>query len=293
MLNFSPRLCVTQVFCSCCLVALLPATTAGFAQTSDQTECNKIYSYAFEHALVNKPIGEVVRSVGERFLGKPYEAHTLDGAGEETLVADLHSFDCVTLVENAAALSRCIKGNRLSFDAYRRELQQLRYRGGVIDGYPSRLNYFTEWIADNERKGIVKDVTKEIGGVPLQKTINFMSTHRNSYPKLSSDTVFAAIKRTEDTLSMRECYRIPASRIARVESKIHSGDIIAITTKIDGLDVSHTGIAVRSDDGKLRYLHAPDVGIPVQITHETLAEHVKKFPAYTGIIVVRPVEPND
>jgi hypothetical protein len=270
---------------------LLPL--AAFAQNPGQAECNRIFSHAFEHALVNKPIGEVVRRVGEEFLGKPYEAHTLDGAGEEQLVVDLRSFDCVTLVENALALSRCIKRNRLSFDAYRHELQQLRYRGGVIAGYESRLNYFTEWIADNARKGLVKDVTREIGGVPFRKKINFMSTHRSAYPRLSSDSAFAAVRRTEDTLSRSEWYRIPVSKIARVESRIRTGDIIAITTKIDGLDVSHTGIAVRSEDGKLRYLHAPDVGSVVQVTKETLAEHVRRFPAYTGILVARPVEPND
>jgi N-acetylmuramoyl-L-alanine amidase-like protein len=250
-----------------------------------------VFSYAFEHALIKKPIGDLITSIGRQFLGKPYEAHTLDGPGEEHLVVDLHSFDCVTFIENTGALARCIKQNRLTLDRFRAELQLLRYRGGVIRGYASRLHYFTEWIADNEKKGIVKDVTKEIGGTPYRKTIDFMTSHRASYPGLSDDSVFSGMRQIEDTLSGRVIYQIPRSRIARLQSKIRSGDIIAITTDLSGLDVSHTGIAVRLDDGSLHYMHAPNVRGSVLISRETLEAHVKKFPSYTGIIVVRPLEP--
>jgi hypothetical protein len=271
--------------------ALTLAPQISLAQTDDGLICNRLFSYAFEHALIKKPIGELIVSVGEQFVGKPYEAHTLDGPGGERLVVDLHSFDCVTLIENAAALSRCIKENRLSFDRFRSELQLLRYRGGTIAGYASRLNYFTEWIADNERKGLVKDFTKELGGTPYRKTIDFMTSHRAAYPALSEDSVYAAIRRVEDTLSGRPIYHIPRSRIARLQSKIQTGDIIAITTDLPGLDVSHTGIAVRLGDGTLHYMHAPNVHGSVLISRETLEAHVRKFPSYTGIIVVRPLEP--
>jgi hypothetical protein len=272
-------------------LALLDGTAHG--QTGDRTICNRIFSRSFEHALINKPIGEIVAAVGKEFLGAPYEAHTLDGPGEERLVADLRSFDCVTFVENVSALSRCIKRNRLSFDAYLRELERFRYRAGAVDGYASRLHYFTEWIADNETKGIVKDITRELGGEPVRKPLDFMTSHRASYPKLAADSVYTLLREVEDTLRGRVYYHIPKSRIAAMESRIQTGDIIAMTTSVKGLDVSHTGIAVRLEDRTLHYLHAPNVHGAVRLSAETLAAHLLRFPSYTGIIVARLVEPNE
>jgi hypothetical protein len=275
------------------LPVLALASEIAFAQSEDALICNKLFSYAFEHALIKKPIGDLIVAVGGQFLGKPYEAHTLDTPGEERLVVDLHSFDCVTLVEDACALARCIKQNRLTFDTFQSELQLLRYRGGAIRGYASRLHYFTEWIADNEKKGLVKDVSKELGGAPYRKTIDFMTSHRASYPKLSEDSAYSALRSIEDTLSARAIYHIPRSQISRLQSGIRSGDIIAITTGLPGLDVSHTGIAVRTEDGTLHYMHAPNVHGIVQISRETLEAHIRKFRSYTGIIVIRPIEPGE
>jgi hypothetical protein len=263
----------------------------AMSQSEDKAICNRMFSFAFEHALINKPIGDVVTTIGRQFVGKPYEAHTLDEPGKEHLVVDLRGFDCVTLIENVLAISRCIKENRLTFEDYRRELQSLRYRGGVIDGYSSRLHYFTDWISDNGGKGILKDVTRELGGTPVRKKLNFMTAHRASYAGMSDDSTFARIKRFEAGLDSSTLYYIPTSRIAELQAGVRSGDIIAITTDIEGLDVSHTGIAFRTSDGALLYLHAPNVHGQVQVTRETLEAHVKKYPAYSGIIVARPLEP--
>src|SRR2546425_6754545 len=168
-----------------------------------------MFSFAFERTLISKPIGDVVTTIGKQFVGKPYKAHTLDEPGKEHLVVDLRGFDGVTFIENALAISRCIKENRLTFDDYRRQLQSLRYRGGVIDGYSSRLHYFTDWITDNERRGSLRNVTKELGGSPIQKKLNFMTGHRASYAGLTDDSAFARISRVEEGFGGRTLYYIP------------------------------------------------------------------------------------
>ena len=260
------------------------------AQPADQRICNKTFSFAFEHKLYEKFTGDVVISIGKEFLCSPYEPNTLDQADTECLVINLHSFDCVTFVENVLALSRCVKENRLSYEAFQSELQSIRYREGIANGYASRLHYFTDWIYDNEQKGIVKNITKELGGIVYKKKANFMTTHRGNYPHLTDDSAFSAMKSVEDSLSHRSFYYIPKEQIKIIESKIKSGDIIAITTNKEGLDIIHTGIAVRMDDGSLHYMHAPNVKGVVKITKETLWMHLKKIPSQTGIIVARPVE---
>src|SRR5690606_12471803 len=95
----------------------------------------------------------------------PYVAHTLEVPGPERLVINLRGLDCVSFVENTLALSRLVRAGVSDFEAFQAEIRALRYRDGAIDGYPSRLHYFTEWIADNERMGRVRDVTPELGGV--------------------------------------------------------------------------------------------------------------------------------
>ena len=77
----------------------------------------------------------------------------------------------------------------------------------------------------------------------------------------------------------------------RTTSKIQNGDIIAITTSVPGLDISHTGIAVKEKDGMVYLLHAPDAGQKVQLTKEPLAKSLQAHPKQMGIVVLRAVEP--
>jgi hypothetical protein len=78
--------------------------------------------------------------------------------------------------------------------------------------------------------------------------------------------------------------------VKEIGSKIRSGDILGITTSLDGMDCSHTGIAIWKD-GELRLLHAPVPGAKVQITSMPLWEYLAKNHKQTGIIVMRALEP--
>jgi hypothetical protein len=80
------------------------------------------------------------------------------------------------------------------------------------------------------------------------------------------------------------------AEIEKNESKIQSGDIIGITTNITGLDISHTGIAIRMDDGRIHLMHAPNIGFKVQITDKPLSNYILGNKKQTGIIVLRPSE---
>src|SRR5579862_2659293 len=244
-------------------------------QSTDEAICNRIYSYAFEHKLIEKPMGEVVAQIASRFIGTPYEGNTLNPSDTERLVADLHSFDCVTLAENTLALARAVKANRMTFDEYRGQLERIRYRGGKLSGYASRLHYYSEWISDNGVKGVLKDITKDLGGREVKKPLNFMTTHRAAYAQLKNDSLFNAIGAIEAKLSQHSYYMIPKSRLRAIESKLHDGDIVAITTDIAGLDVSHTAFAVKGDDGRMHLLHAPDAGGVVEITKDPIGEYLQ------------------
>jgi len=271
-----------------CLLAGYKASSGG---DKDEQICRQKFSLAIAESLGSKPIGEVIAAVGRSFEGTPYAAHTLEQEGDERLVINLQGLDCVTFVENALTLSRCIKKDSTSFASYANELQRTRYRGGVIDGYPSRLHYFSDWIHDNQVKGIAQDVSLKLGGEVYPKKIDFMTRHADAYPRLRDAGIVQQIKSTESAIATRTMYYVPKNRVQDVQSKIMNGDIIGITTTVEGLDISHTGIAVRVD-GVLKFLHAPLSNGVVQITNESLADYLVKIRKNTGIIIARPLEPD-
>jgi hypothetical protein len=238
--------------------------------------------------LLEQDLGKTMVSVGKTFLGTPYVAKTLEIGSIETLVVNLQGLDCTTYVENVLAFSRMLKEQETSFDDYIQNLETIRYINGQLDGYASRLHYFSEWIANNGTKGLLADITSQIGGVEITKDINFMSTHRDLYPFLKDDINFAKIKASENYLNNQPICILPQDKIAINEHLIHSGDIIALTTSINGLDITHTGLASRESDGRIHLLHASSSG-EVKVSQLPLVDYLKNVKKNTGIMVARPL----
>lgn len=280
------------------VLALLPffpqqqyKTSLDIAVDPNELICKNKFNLADLLKLREKPISEVVVAIAKSFVGTDYATNTIDAPDKEQLIVNLQALDCVTFYENSLVLARCIKKNKSTFEDFKKELQFVRYRGGIINGYTSRLHYTSDYFFDNGKKFVLKDVTKELGGVPFKKKINFMSTHPNSYLQLNNSTEnVKEIQKIEDKMNARMMYHIPKANIKRIASQIKGGDIIGITTTINGLDCTHTGIAVWQN-GKLQMLHAPIPGSKVQITEMPLWEYLAKIKKDTGIMVARPVEP--
>ncbi len=248
----------------------------------------EIMAWASENRMDTLPIGEIIVRTGRRFVGQPYTAQTLEIPGPERVVVNLRELDCVTYVESVLALSRLIRDGGGDFDAFVNELARIRFRDGQLDGYVSRLHYFSEWIADNEELGLVRNVTADLGGKPYDEVIDFMSSHSDAYPKLNGDAArIAEIREIEDALSARSLSRIPQEDIARAADGIRDGDIIAATSSIEGLDVAHTGFALWQD-GQLHLMHAPLVGKVLEISDQPLAVRILRIDGQDGIMVARP-----
>jgi len=254
--------------------------------------CNSKFNLAVDKSLNDKPINEVIVEIGKSFLETDYIAHTLEKEGDEQLVINLTGLDCTTFLETSLTFARCIKKGKTSFEDYQDELTFIRYRDGKIDKYPSRLHYFSDWIYNNQQKHIVKDITEEIGGKKIKFAVDFMSKNPKYYKQLQENPDFIPIiKKQEEEINSRQYYYIPQNEIEKVESKIQTGDLIALTTTDKGLDIGHVGIALKMNDGRIHFMHAPLVGSKVQITEKPLSDYVKKIKKHTGIIVLRVLEP--
>lgn len=246
---------------------------------------------SFDTSLKYLPVNEIIGEVGKTFIKTPYVAGTLDeNTKSEEVVIKITGLDCVTFVENALVFSRLIKQNKTGIEDFMAELENIRYRNGENTGYSSRLHYFTDWIYDNEKKGILKDITKEIGGVPYEKVINFMTSHRNFYKQLADDeNNLSQIRDVESSMQSREIYYIPVEDIENVYDKLQTGDVIGITSTIDGLDVAHTGYVYRQD-GKTYLLNASLKNKQVEISSMELKEYILGNKKQGGIIVARVLD---
>ena len=236
------------------------------------------------------PVGRIMQWVGMQFQGAPYLVGTLDEPAEETLVVRLDGFDCVTFVETAWAMARGIQEQDYAYASFARRLAQQRYRSGTL-GYCQRLHYFTDWIDANERRGLLTNRTGDLGGRVLQDTIDFMSTHRSAYDRFAAnDSLYRCVQRMEDNLRARhraEPIRyVPQDSIRAVYDQLQAGDVIALATSIDGLDVSHTGLAYAHDDGSIGLLHASTSGGVV--VSPDLQRYVQQIVHQIGIVVARP-----
>ena len=236
----------------------------------------------------NDLFGEELVNIGKTFIGTPYVAKTLEVGSEESLVITLKGLDCTTYVENVLAFALVKELPEPNFDSFVETLEKIRYRNGQLNGYGSRLHYFTEWISDNEKKGLVQNITAPLGGIEVDKKLDFMSTHRDLYPSLKEEQSFHQIQETERNLQQQSLCILSQEMLAMNEEQIHSGDIIALATSIDGLDVTHTGFAIRADDGRIHLLHASSSGA-VEISELPLVDYLKKIKNNTGVIIARPL----
>lgn len=236
----------------------------------------------------DQPMEKVMEKTAEFFLGTPYVAHTLKMTPGETFVINLREMDCVTFMENVVALSLTAKSGELSFDKFMDELRKMRYRNGNIEDYASRLHYTTDWFYENEKRGLVKNISACLGGVKETKKINFMSAHRDAYqPLQSDDAMWWKIKTLEDAINQRGgFYYLPKNEIAKSVPQIPHMSIIAFTTSTEGLDVSHVVFAYRKGD-KLTFIHASSTEGKVVIDEKTLVDYCNSQESCTGIMVVK------
>ncbi len=291
----------------------LTDTIPGTAWTeADWTVFVDAVTTAADAGVADLPLGEAVARVGGMFVGWPYTPQTLEApwieaatAGRpmdgslERLVINLREYDCVSFVENTLALTRFVRRHGVGLledpvsarATYESLIVSLRYRDEAMDGYPSRLHYFSEWLSDNAMRGTLRLVHPELDPAFDDEPIDFMSMHVEAYPALADDPESVARIRDMERRLNAELPRpwIPEDRIADVADRIHTGDVIAATSTVAGLDVAHTGIAIRVD-GELRLMHAPLVGSVVEISSLPLADRIVEIASQDGVLVGRPLE---
>ena len=266
---------------------LAGAWKGGIVGEADREVLGRFWQYAEERELAGLPAGERVVAAGRFFEGVPYEGGTLGNTPEERVVVNLRAFDCVTFVENVLALALTEGRGERTEEAFVGQLVRLRYRDGEARDYASRLHYSSDWLAEMVRAGILEDVTCGLGGERYAPEVNFMTAHAEAYPALKAcGALREKMRVVEDSIRARTYYYIPKERVEKVAAQIKTGDVILITTTVEGLDTSHLGFAV-VEDGEVYLLHASSERGRVVLSEEPLAAYLAGNRMQSGIMVGR------
>jgi hypothetical protein len=232
-------------------------------------------------------------AVGLAMRQTPYVDGTLElHEDREVCSVNLRGLDCVTFFESVLGIARMLRRGGSTPDALLAEVTLTRYRGGQLTDYASRLHYMSDWFADNEAKRVVRLITRELpGAARFTKRVNFMSTHPAAYRQLKANPALVnKIARVEAAINARTMYYLPKEKVAAARTRLMTGDIIGITTTIDGLDCAHAGLCYRDADGVVRLLHASTTRRAV-VLDEDLATYLAGVATHTGIMAARPLDP--
>lgn len=233
--------------------------------------------------------GSLMLAIAGEFTGNKYVAGTLEQGSNEPLVINTQELDCTTFVEQVVAIYATVNERKEGFRDMCTNLQRIRYRGGIRSGYASRLHYISQWIADSAKQHIIHEIDYGPVGRTLPIDLHYMSTHPASYKQLQENgTLVNEIAKWERAMHGIEAAYIPKQELLRTanELPVYDGDIIALTTNIKGLDVTHIGFAFW-ENGKLHMLHASSAAGKVIKDHKNLYEYQKNKKSQTGIRVFR------
>lgn len=237
----------------------------------------------------DQPISTLIPEIGKYFIGNEYVAHTLEVTDEEQVIVNLRELDCTTYAENLLALARTLKSENQTFQQFAAEIKKIRYRDGELDGYPSRLHYFSDWIYNNKDNQLVSTPADSFGE-PFPNKVSFMTSNPESYKHLKENPDYISIiEEQEAQINSNNYYFIPKEKIADYEHLLKEGDIIGLTTSINGLDVAHVGVLVEQN-GKFHLMHASQSNLKVEISEEPISSFLKPNSKNTGIMVARPVD---
>jgi hypothetical protein len=204
--------------------------------------------------------------------------------------------DCWTFFEIALGFARMLNEPESNWTPERMlyYIEQDRYRGGQCTGeYLSRLHYLEDWLYDNDHRGLVEDLTHDLGGRSVPHSAREMSAGWRQYRYLAANrSLLGPLARMEANVSSRPLYEIPKGKVAGIESKLRSGDIIGIISHDrSGLySTAHVGLALRTGDGVLHFMHASSPSNYGRvIVDDELSKYLYRYHSDSGILVARPL----
>jgi len=262
-----------------------------------QDQFNRLVAKAKAGNWKALPIGERTAAVGQALVGTRYKHFTLEIDNRiESPSVNFQGMDCWTFFEIALGFARMLNEPESNWTPERllHYIEMDRYRGGECTGeYLSRLHYLEDWLYDNDRRGLVEDMTQQLGGQSVPHFAREMSAGWRHYRYLAADrSLLGPLARMETNVSSRPLYEIPKSKVAGIEPKLRSGDVIGIISRDRSgvYSTAHVGLALRKSDGVLHFMHASSPSNYGRvIVDDELSKYLYRYRSDSGILVARPL----
>ena len=164
-------------------------------------------------------ITERVNYYSEMFLDMPYDL-TCTGDGPDALfetrpLMNFNETNCMVFCEHVLALSISD-----SWDNFFNNLQQIRYKNGII-GMRSRNHYtMADWLPEN--RWLLGDVSRKVGGKHTQTTTRTIS-HKTFFGKKGITDMRYVLPDREITIDF-----VPKEDLLKVKKNVKPGDILAL-----------------------------------------------------------------
>ena len=276
------------------LITILALASAASARAAVTLPMNAVFKAENWKSL---PIGERTAVVGQAMVGTPYRSYTLEIDNRvESPSVNFKGLDCWTFFEIALGFARMLDEPEANWTpaTLLHYIELDRYRGGECTGeYLSRLHYLEDWLYDNNRRGLVQDLTRTLGGVSVPHSAREMTNGWRHYRYLAANrSLLRPLAQMEARVSSRPLYEIPKSRVASIETRLRSGDIIGIVSRDGGSmrATSHVGLALRSGDGSVHFMHASAPhNYGKVVVDSRLSAYLYHYGSDTGILVARPL----
>lgn len=240
------------------------------------------------------PIGELIGKIAMELKGTPYVGFTLEvSPNQEFCVINLKGLDCVTFFEDSLCMARMLKKGKSSPEDLIKEVQFTRYRGGKMGDFTTRLHYTTDWFVDNAEKGVVKILAPELPGAePFTQKVGIMSEHPENYRQLKAHPeLIPVIRHYEEIINARQLKYLPMAKLKDDEHLLATGDIVGVCTTAPGIDIAHTGLCIKDEQGVVHFMDASSSRRNMKVTFEREISMCLNWSSrLTGVMFARPLE---
>jgi hypothetical protein len=255
---------------------------------------NRIITKAAAENWKSLPIGELIGKIAMELKGTPYVGFTLEVSPDsEYCVVNLQGLDCVTFFEDSLCMARMIKHGKSAPPDLVKEIEHTRYRSGKMGDFTTRLHYTTDWFVDNEKKGVIKILTPELPGAePFTQKVGIMSEHPENYRQLKAHPdLVPAIRATEEQINSRSLKYLPMDKLKGDEHLLQTGDIVGVCTSEEGIDIAHTGLCMKDEQGIVHFMDASSSRRNMRVTFEReISQTLNWSKKLTGVMFARPLE---
>lgn len=238
-----------------CVVAVMTCFFGGNRATAQMFHCENDTAKAME--LVRKyhsPGADPSKLCGDiaaEFVGVDYVPVTKeDSLGVAEIRVD--GFDEMSFVNMVSAIAKLATspGNAWPKDLWM-VLENVTFRRGERNGFPSKMLYAGDWILDNRSRDNVKELTEDYSDNFKTKSLEYASRHRSEYAALKDSATYDRQKMVEFGY---RTFKIPHMKRESVgwkdvSSDLRDGDIMVVLSNAPDTDINRIGFIKKRDDG--------------------------------------------